>query len=176
MSDDEEILTPAQRRDVAAFAEVAEPDALGDEELLALAAEKIGLTGELAVDPEGVVELERDGLLAVLEAVPADDAHLVERPDLLHLAVYVQPESDARRRELEEAELLEAGSEEEDLEDGWTYAWWGGMCTRLPRDTDLPAQMTALHRALTEAETVLERRSLDGFFERMEWLDNDAIG
>ena len=44
---DEEILTPAQRRAVAAFADVAEPDDLDDEELLSLAADKIGLTGEL---------------------------------------------------------------------------------------------------------------------------------
>lgn len=172
---DEEILTPAQRRDVAAFADVAEPETLADEDLLSLAAEKIGLTGELAVDPDGILELEREQLLAVLEAVPDEDAHLVDHPDLLHLAVYVRPESEAERRELEAAELLEAGAGEDELEDGWTYAWWGGMCTRLPRDADLPTQLAALHRALTEAETVLERRSLTGFFDRMDWLDNDAV-
>lgn len=173
---DEEILSPQQRRDIAAFAGVPELNELNDEELLSRAAEQIGLTGELAVDPEGILELERDELLAVLEAVPAEDAHLVERPDLLHLAVYVRPESEAERRELEEAELLEAGAVENELEDGWTYAWWGEMCTRLPRETDLPTQLTALHRALTEAETVLERRHLGDFFERMQWLDNDEIG
>jgi len=171
---DEEILTPVQRRDVAAFATVAEPEYLGDEELLSLAAEKIGLTGELAVDPDGVLELERDQLLAVLEAVPDEDAHLVERPDLLHLAVYIRPESDEQRRDLEGAELLEADSVEDELDDGWTYAWWGGIVTRLPKGADLPTQMDALHRALTEAERVLEDRSLDGFFKRIEWLDNDA--
>jgi hypothetical protein len=171
---DEQILTPAQRRDVAAFAEIADPEALGDEELLSVAAEKIGLTGELAVDPDGVLELERDQLLAVLEAVPDEDAHLVERPDLLHLAIYLRPESEEQRKEFEATELLEAGSAEEELEDGWTYAWWGGIVTRLPREADLPTQMDALHRALEEAEGVLERRSLDGFFQRIEWLDNDA--
>jgi len=173
---DEDILTPAQRRDIAAFAEVPELNELNDEELLARAAEKIGLTGELAVDADGILELERDDLLAVLEAVPAEDAHLVERPDLLHLAVYVRPASDTERQELEAAELLEAGATEDELEDGWTYAWWGGMCTKLPRETDLPTQLTALHRALSEAETVLEQRALGDFFERMQWLDNDAIG
>jgi hypothetical protein len=173
---DEEILTAEQRRDIAAFADLPERNELNDEELLARAAEKIGLTGELAVDPDGILELERDDLLAVLEAVPPEDAHLVERPDLLHLAVYVRPQSEAERRELEDAELLEAGAAEDELEDGWTYAWWGGMCTKLPRDAGLPAQLTAIHRALAEAETVLEQRQLGDFFERMQWLDNDAVG
>jgi len=173
---DEEILSPEQRRDVAAFADVPERNELNDEELLARAAEKIGLTGELAVDPDGILELERDDMLAVLEAVPPEDAHLVERPDLLHLAVYVRPASDEERLELEQAELLDAGSPEDELEDGWIYTWWGGMCTSLPRETDLPTQLTALERALVEAEAVMERRSLGNFFERMQWLDNDAVG
>lgn len=172
---DDDILTPEQRRDVAAFADVPPTNELNDEELLSRAAEKIGLTGELAVDPEGILELEREQLLAVLEAVPPEDAHLVERPDLLHLALYVRPGSDQERQELERAELLEAGATEDELEDGWTFAWWGGMCTRLPREADLPTQLDALHRALTEAEAVLERRSLDDFFERMQWLDNDTV-
>lgn len=173
---EEDILTAEQRRAIAAFTDVPETNELNDEELLTRAADKIGLTGELAVDPDGVLELERDDLLAVLEAVPAEDAQLVERPDLLHLAVYVRPESEADRHALEDAELLEAGATEDELEDGWTYAWWGGMCTKLPRDTDLPTQLTALHRALSEAETVLENRRLGDFFERMQWLDNDAVG
>jgi hypothetical protein len=172
---EEDILTREQRLDVAAFADVPPTNELNDEELLARAAEKIGLTGELAVDPDGILELEREQLLAVLEAVPPEDAHLVERPDLLYLAVYVRPGSDDERRELENAELLETGAGEDELEDGWTYAWWGGMCTRLPRDTDLPTQLSALHRALTEAEAVMQRRSLEDFFERMQWLDNDAV-
>jgi hypothetical protein len=172
---DEEILSPQQRRDVAAFVDLPLDSRSTDEQLLTQAADKIGLTGEHAVDPDGILELEREPLLVVLEAVPPEDAGLVERPDLLHLALYLRPESEEQRRQLEEAELLEAGDSDDELEDGWTYAWWGGMCTRLPRDTDLPTQLTALHRALEEAEAVLERGSLGDFFERMQWLDNDAV-
>jgi len=172
---DEEILSQEQRRDVAAFAGVPEPSELSDEDLLARAAEKIGLTGELAVDAEGILELERDNLLAILEAVPPEDAHLVERPDLLHLAVYVRPASEEDRKALEQAELLEAGATDDELEDGWTYAWWGGMCTNLPREMDLPTRLTALERALSEAAMVVERRTLGDFFERMQWLDNDTV-
>lgn len=172
---DEEILSPKQRRDVAAFVDLSLDFQPSDEDLLTRAAEKIGLTGELAVDPDGILELEREPLLAVLEAVPPEDAELVERPDLLHLALYLRPDSDEHRRELEEAELLEAGDVDDELEDGWTYAWWGGICTRLPRDTDLPTQLTALHRVLEEAEVVMERGSLGDFFERIQWLDNDAV-
>lgn len=172
---DEEILSPKQRRDVAAFVDLSLDFQPTDEDLLTRAAEKIGLTGELAVDPDGILELEREPLLAVLEAVPPEDAELVERPDLLHLALYLRPDSDEHRRELEEAELLEAGDVDDELEDGWTYAWWGGICTRLPRDTDLPTQLTALHRVLEEAEVVMERGSLGDFFERIQWLDNDAV-
>jgi hypothetical protein len=171
----EEILTAQQRRDVAAYTGTADPDALDDEELLTIAADRIGMEGELAVDAGGMVELSRDNLLVILESVEAEDAHYVEHPDRLHLAVYVRPESDGERRELEDANLLEAAQEQGAVEaDGWTYAWWGAMCTNLPKDADLPTQMETLQRVITEAEAALAEQSPDRFVEGTRWLEHES--
>lgn len=169
---DEEILTAQQRRDVAAFTGTADPADLDDEALLTLAADRIGMEGELAIDAEGMVELSRGNVLVILESVEAEDAQYVEYPDRLHLAVYVQPESDAERRELEDANLLEPEDDADALEaEGWRYAWWGALCTNLPRDADLPTQMQTLQRVLAEAEAALAEQSPDRFLEGTRWLE-----
>ena len=162
---DESILTPEQRTSVARFAQ------LGDEDLLAEAADRIGLTGELAIDQDGIIELERDDVLVVLEQVGDEDRELVEHPDHLYLSVYVRPESDEQRAKLEEADLLEPVPEGEELEEGWRYAWWGGMPTQLKRDAELPAQLEALNRVMEEAHAVLEGRDIALFFRNMKWIE-----
>ena len=79
----EEILTAQQRREVAEFTGAAHADTLDDEALLALAAEQIGMEGELAVDAGGMLELSRGPVLAILEPVDDEDAGLVEYPEQL---------------------------------------------------------------------------------------------
>jgi hypothetical protein len=172
MSQDE-ILNDAQRRDLGAYAGIAAADTLADAELLSRAAERIGMTGELAVDPDGVVELMRDDLLVVLESVADEDRDLVDHPELLHLAVLLRPRSDEERAALEAADLLDPREPSQPDAGEWTYAWWGSMATKLPRDTPLSAQMETLNRVLTEAEHVVERRELTGFFDRMAWLQHE---
>lgn len=169
MSD--EILTAAQRRELAAFAGVTDGGELDDAALLGAAAERIGLEGEMAIDPDGVLELERGDILVVLEAVPDEDAELVDRPDLLHLGVYLRTEGEADRAALQRVGLLDpdpqAGGE---AEEGWSAAWWGSACTTLSRDAPLSAQMEALHRVMNSAEAVLERQDVDPFFEELDAL------
>lgn len=168
----EEILTAEQRRDVAAFTDTADADALDDEALLSIAAEQIGMEGELAVDAGGMVELSRENILVILESVESEDAQYVEYPDQLHLAVYLRPASDEDRQRLEDADLLEPASAQDAIEaEGWSYAWWGAMCTNLPKSSDLPTQMQALERALTEAEAAVEARTPDRFLEGTKWLE-----
>jgi hypothetical protein len=176
---DDPILTGTQRGELLAFAPAAE-DGMDDAGLLEAAAEKIGLSGEMGIDADGVLELERGDVMVVLESVAEEDAEMVERPDLLHLGVYLRVDSPDRRAQLEEAGLVdppepgetEAGSPEEA---GWVLAWWGALCTRLPRDATLPAQMEVLHQVMNEAETVLERGEVGPFFDRLDdvILDDD---
>ena len=167
--EDESILTEEQRQDVAAYVGLADANGLDDGALLERAADRIGLTGELAVDPEGILELEQDNLLVILESVVDEDAELVEHPEQLHLSIYVRPESDEERAELEAADLIEQGAD--DAEEGWTYAWWGAMCTKLPRTAKLTVQLEALHKVMKEAAQVLEKRDIAGFFHRLKWLE-----
>ena len=169
MSDDQ-ILSARQRRETADWLGIAEAGPLSDEELLTRAAEKIGLEGELAIDEEGVLELEQDDLLVILEEVTDEDAELVNHPELLHLSVYLRPASPDDRTDLVEADLLEEEAEAVG-DEGWTYAWWGAMCTRLAKDASLPTRLEALHRAMTEAAALVERRDLPAFFSRMKWLE-----
>jgi hypothetical protein len=169
---DESLLTPSQRRELIAFAAPAADAAMDDAELIGAAAERIGMTGDMAIDDAGVLELERDGVLVVLEAVPDEDAELVEHPGMLHLGVYVQAGEPARRAELEEAGIIdppEPGEEADGTpeEDGWAFAWWGANTTRLPREAPLPVQMQAMHDVMTEAVAVLERGSVGPFFDRL---------
>lgn len=170
--EDERILTSAQRAELTAYLGLADEAELDDGALLERAADRIGLTGELAVDPEGVLELERDQLLVVLESVAEEDAGLVEHPDRLHLSVYVRPDSEEERADLEAADLIEA--EADDALEGWTYAWWGAMCTQLPREAKLPEQLEALHLVMNEAETVLEGRDIAAFFRNLKGLELPA--
>lgn len=170
---DEQILSARQRQEMAEWLDSPEAAGLSDEELMTRAAERIGLEGELAIDEEGVLELEQDNLLVILEAVAEEDAELVEHPDLLHLSAYIRPASPEERLDLVEADLLE--EEAESIGDeGWTYAWWGAMCTQLPRDATLPTQLEALHRAMAQAAALLERRDLPAFFKRMKWLELES--
>jgi hypothetical protein len=168
---DDPILTEAQRRELLAFADTAKP-AMDDAELLGAAAEQIGLSGEMAVDTDGVLELERGDVMVVLESVAEEDVALVERPDLLHLGIYLRADSADRRTALEEAGLIdppdtdETGSDTPD-EAGWALAWWGALCTRLPREAALPLRMQTLHQVMNEAEAVLERGEVGPFFDRL---------
>jgi hypothetical protein len=168
----EDILTDAERRDLAHYAGVSAGPSLDDAALLGVVAEKIGLEGEMAVDPDGILELERGDVLVVLETVSDDDVDHVDRPDLLHLGVYLRTGSDADRSALEEAGLLEPASPGDgaDVEAGWSLAWWGAACTTLPRDAALPARMEALHRVMNSAEAVLARGELGSFFEELDSL------
>jgi hypothetical protein len=176
MTDD--ILTDAQRRDLADYAGVSAGPALDDAALLGAAAERIGLEGEMAVDPDGLIELERGDLLVILEAVAGEDAQYVDRPDLLHLGVYVKADSAGRRAELEAAGLLEPADADgaQEVEGGWVLAWWGTSATTLPRDAPLPAQMEAMHRVMNSSEAVLERGAIGPFFDELDGflLDEDA--
>jgi hypothetical protein len=169
---DESLLTPSQRRELIEFAAPTADAAMDDAELIGAAADRIGLTGEMAIDDAGVLELERDGVLVVLEAVPDEDAELVEHPGMLHLGIYVQAEDPARRAELEESGLIdppEPGEVVEGMpeEDGWAFAWWGAHCTRLPREAPLAVQMQAMHNVMNEAVAVVERGSVGPFFDRL---------
>lgn len=170
MSDEEQILSARQRQETAGWLGVPDAEQLSDEELLTRAADRIGLEGELAIDEEGVLELEQDDLLLVLEEVTDEDAELVEHPELLHLSVYLRPRSPDDRTDLVEADLLEEEAEAIG-DEGWTYAWWGAMCTQLPKDASLPTRLEALHRAMGEAAALRERRDLPAFFKRMKWLE-----
>ncbi|CAN5641991.1 hypothetical protein BH23GEM9_BH23GEM9_06830 [soil metagenome] len=170
MSDDEQILTPAQRHDLAAFAETGPAEDMEDADLLSLAAGKIGMTGELAVDPDGVLELQRDNLLVALEMVPEEERDDFEHADLLHLSIMLSPASEEERAELERSELLEPGEARHGENGEWINAWWGSMSTNLHRTTGIARQMEALERVMTQAEAVVERGSIDGFFEALVWL------
>jgi hypothetical protein len=170
---EDEILSDAQRRDLAAYGSVPDGAAPDDSELLSRAAERVGMTGELAVDPEGIIELMRDDILVVLESVADDDRELVDHPDLLHLAILLRPRSDDERAELEQQNLLDPREPAQAEAGEWTYAWWGSMATKLPRDTPLSTQMETLNRVMNEAEHVVERRELAGFFDRMAWLQHE---
>jgi hypothetical protein len=168
---DDPILTATQRRELLAFAGAANPD-MDDADLLGAAAEQIGLFGEMAIDADGVLELERGDVMVVLESVAEHDAELVERPDLLHLGIYLRADSPERRSALEEAGLVDPPEPDEpvgaaDDEAGWALAWWGALCTRLPRAATLPVQMQALHQVMNEAEAVLERGEVGPFFDRL---------
>jgi len=169
MSDDA-ILTPAQRAELAAFAGVGETD--DDAALLSAVADRIGLTGEMAIDPDGIVELERDDVLVVLEAVADEDRGETDEPDALHLGVYLHVQSEAEREALEDDDLLEV-AEEGDPQDEWALAWWGAFPTTLARDAPLSAQMRALHAVMNEAHAVLERRDVGEFHTRLGWLMQD---
>lgn len=170
---EEQILSARQREEIAEWLGAADTESLSDEALMTRAADRIGLEGELAVDEEGALELEQDDLLVILEEVTAEDAELVEHPELLHLSVYLRPASPDDRTDLVEADLLEEEAEAVG-DEGWTYAWWGAMCTQLPRDASLPTRLEALHRAMGEATALLERRDLPAFFNRMRWLELES--
>lgn len=168
----EAILNDTQRRDLQAYTR-AEPGSLDDAGLLAAAADRMGMTGELAVDADGIIELMRDDALVVLEAVADEDRDLVDHPDLLHLAVLLRVRSADDRAALEKANLLDPDVPGQQATDEWAYAWWGSMATRLPRDTPISAQMEALNRVMGEAEQVLHSRDLTGYFDRMAWLQHE---
>lgn len=168
----EDILSPAQRAELRAFTAAANSASTngqgnGDDDaaLLGAAAERIGMTGELAVDPEGGLELERDGILVALDTVAEEDTAEVEHPELLHVAVYVRPDSGERRVALQQAELLDGDDDLEQLEGGWLYTWWGGGCTTLPRTLALPDQMQALERIMTAAEDAIEAMDVNVYDE-----------
>jgi hypothetical protein len=174
---DDEILNDGQRRDLAAYGSVSNPDAADDSELLSSAAERMGMTGELAVDPDGIIELMRDDILVVLESVSDEDRDLVDHPELLHLAILLRPRSEEGRAELERANLLDprepAQSDSDGMASEWAYAWWGSMATKLARDTPLSTQMETLNRVMNEAELVVEQGELTGFFDRIAWLQHE---
>jgi hypothetical protein len=168
---DDAILTAAQRRQLVEFTGMTAGD-IDDEELVGAAAERVGMTGELAIDADGVLELERGDVLVVLESVAEEDAGAVEHPELLHLGIYLKADGPDRRAELEEAGLLDPPEPDEPVhgtpeEDGWAFTWWGALCTQLPREAGLPEQMQVLERIMNEAEAVLERGEVDPFFARL---------
>lgn len=169
MSDDA-ILTAAQRAELAQFAGVQAGD--DDAALLGAVAERIGLTGEMAIDPDGIVELERDDVLVILEAVPDEDRHETDQPDLLHLGVYLKVATAEQRQALEDDDLLEVAAEDERDEE-WALAWWGAFPTTLERNAPVSAQMRALHAVMNEAHAVLTRRDVGDFHTRLAWLMHD---
>jgi hypothetical protein len=169
VSDD--ILNEAQRRELAAYTGTSVD--LNDAELLTRAAERLGMEGELAVDPDGVLELELDDVTVVLEAVADEDRDEVEHPDLLHLAVLLRAASDEERTALNDADLVDDDVTAHGENGEWLPAWWGSICTRLPVDAPISARMEALARVMHEARAVLERRDLTGFFDRIAWLQHD---
>jgi hypothetical protein len=171
--DDEQILTTAQRADLAAANGIADAAGMSDADLLTQFAERIDMSGELAVDPDGVLELESDDVLVALQTVPDEDRELADNPDLLHLSILLRPESDAERAKLEAAELLDAGEGRHGENDEWIHAWWGSLCTVLPRDASITQQLEALNRVMDEAQRVLERGSVGDFFERLEGIRHD---
>lgn len=172
MHDDDRILTGEQRRDLLAATGIADADA-PDEELLSRYADTIGMVGELAVDPDGVLELELADVLVALQSVPEEDRELADHPDLLHLSIMLRPDSEEERALLEEAELLDRGEERHGENDEWIYAWWGSLCTQLPRETPISQQLAALQRVMNEAQQVVERGSVGDFFERLDDLRLD---
>jgi hypothetical protein len=169
----EELLNDEQRRDLAAYAALSDATGVDDSELLSRAADRMGMTGELAVDPDGLIELMRDDILVVLESVADEDRDLVDHPELLHLAVLLRPRNDQERADLERSNLLDPREPAQDDAGEWAYAWWGSMATRLPRDTSLSRQMETLNRVMAEAEQVVERKELAGFFNRISWLQHE---
>jgi hypothetical protein len=173
MEDDDQILTPAQRLDLAAAAGIEHDASVSDADLLTLFAEKIDMSGELAIDPEGVLELGQDDVLVSLGTVPDEDRELADHPDLLHLSIMLRPGSAEEQTRLEEADLLEPGEDRHGEDNEWVFAWWGSLCTQLPRDTGIAEQLKALHRVMMEAQQVVERGDVGDFFERIEWLRHD---
>jgi hypothetical protein len=168
----DEMLSAAQRQALAAYAGIDRPDAVDDAALLEAVADRIGMTGELSIDPAGVVELMRGDILVALEAVADEDHELVEHPDQLQLAVFLRAAPGARA-ELEQAGLLDA-EDDDTFDDNWSYAPWGAMCTRLARDAGLPVQMEALERAMAEAEAAVEGRDAAAFQQRLAALQHDG--
>jgi hypothetical protein len=173
MEDDDQILTPAQRLDLAAAAGVEHDASMSDADLLTAFAERIDMSGELAIDPDGVLELGQDDVLVSLGTVPDEDRELADHPDLLHLSIMLRPGSAEEQTRLEEADLLEPGEDRHGEDNEWVFAWWGSLCTRLPRDTGISEQLKALHRVMIEAQQVVERGDVGDFFERIEWLRQD---
>ena len=170
---DDEGLTTSQRNALREYAGVANARDLDDTALLEAVAEKIGMTGEMGIDPDGIVELQRGDVLVTLAAVAAEDRELVDHPEQLQLAVFVRPSSAEERASLQESQLIEPPDESEDDAE-WAFAAWGAMCTRLPRDADLARQMEMLEQVMTEAEAVLEDGNVDRFHERVAPLWHDA--
>jgi hypothetical protein len=170
----DEILTDAQRRDLAAYTGTSLD--LNDGELLTRAAERMSMEGELAIDPEGVLELELDNVIVVLEAVADEDRAEVEHPDRLYMALLLRAQSDEQRKALRDSDLVDEDAEPYGEAGDWLPAWWGSMCTRLPADASLSSQLEALTRVMQEAQAVLERKDLAGFFDRMAWLQLDDDG
>ncbi|HSJ23321.1 MAG TPA: hypothetical protein VK929_01470 [Longimicrobiales bacterium] len=167
----ESILTATERQDLAQYTGTSVD--LNDEELLTRAAEKIGMAGELAVDPEGVLELELDEVAVVLEKVADEDRDEVDHPELLHLTVLLRAETEDQREALQQADLVDDDTTPYGDDGRWLPAWWGSMCTRLPADTSISTRLETVNRVMDEAQGVVERRELAGFFDRMAWLQHD---
>lgn len=166
-----EILTDAERQDLVQYTGTSRD--LSDEELLTRAAEKIGMEGELAVDPEGVLELELDEVAVVLEKVADEDRDEVDHPELLQLTVLLRAESEDQREALMQADLVDDDTTPHGDGGQWLPAWWGSMCTRLPADAAISARLEAVNRVMHEAQAVMERRELAGFFDRMAWIQHE---
>ena len=149
------ILTTSQRDALVSYVRIANAAELDDEALLEAVAEKIGMTGEMSLDPDGIVELMRGDILVALHAVSDDDLETVDHPEQLQLAVFLRPTSAADRAELEQSQLIEP-YEDADADEDWAIAGWGAICTRLPRDANLAQQMEVLEQVMTEAEAVVE--------------------
>jgi hypothetical protein len=169
MSD--EILRDDERRDLAAYTSTSLD--MNDEELLTRAADRIGMEGDLAVDPDGILELERDDVVVILEPVAPEDRDEVDHPDMLHMAILLKAPAEEQRRRLVEDDLVDEEAMAWDEESQWVPAWWGAMCTRLPADSPLSTRLEALNRTMQEAHAVLERRDVTGFFDRMAWLQHE---
>jgi hypothetical protein len=169
---EDEVLSTTQRDELASFAGVAAAGA-DDEALLEAAAERIGMTGEMSIDPDGVVELVRGDIMVSLEAVTDEDRELVDHPDQLQLAVFLRPSSGDEREELEDHGFIDPPPGDALPDDEWAFAAWGAMCTRLSRSTGLPRQMEVLERAMTEAERVMEDGELDRFRDALSDLLHD---
>jgi hypothetical protein len=164
----EAILNPAQRRDLAQYTSTSVD--LNDSELLTRAAERLGMEGELAVDPDGVLELELDDVIVVLETVADEDRDDLQHPDMLYLAVLLRASTSDQQQALRDADLIDEDAEAHDEQGEWLPAWWGSMCTRLAADAPISTQLEAVNRVMQEAQAVLARRDVAGFFDRMAWL------
>ena len=171
---DDEVLTAAQRNALAAYVGVPNAREMDETALLEAVAEKIGMTGEMSIDPEGIVELQRGDVLITLAAVADEDRELVDHPEQLQLAVFVRPGSEEERAALELSELIEPPDEADEEPAEWAFARWGAICTRLPRDADLARQMEVLEQVMTEAEAVLEDGNVDRFHERIAAVWHEA--